>query len=161
MKTDPMARITAEERAQKKQNLDDMVISIFMNEGWDFVTYDRLAKEFNVRKSSIQAYYPNSVMFATALQGKIFPLVVPLLNFTTKQAFIDSWIQAYKDEEQHIFKEVMKMLLDNILKDGTSPYSRGAVFKLQEMLAKNIGSKDAEDAIKMVFGEMIYTKMDF
>lgn len=155
-----MARITAEERAQKKQKLDDMVISIFMNEGWDSVTYDRLAKEFKVRKSSIQAYYPNSVMFATALQGKIFPLVVPLLNFTTKQAFIDSWIQAYKDEDQHIFKEVMKMLLDNILKDGTSPYSRGAVFKLQEMLAKNIGSQDAEDAMKMVFGEMIYTKMD-
>lgn len=154
-----MAKITAEERAQKKQNLDSMVISIFMNEGWDFVTYDRLAKEFNVRKSSIQAYYPSSIMFATALQGKIFPLIVPLLNFTTKQAFIDSWIKAYKDEEQHIFKEVVKMLLANILKDGTSPYSRGSVLNLQEMLAKNIGNKDAEGAIKMVFGEVIYMKM--
>ncbi|WP_318448830.1 TetR/AcrR family transcriptional regulator [Photobacterium leiognathi] len=156
-----MARITAEERAQKKQALDEMVISIFMNEGWDHVTYDRLAKEFNVRKSSIQAYYPNSIMFATALQGKVLPLVMPLLNFTSKQAFIDSWLKAYKDEQQHIFKEVVKMLLDNILKDGTSPYARGAVLKLQEMLAANIGEKDAEEAMKMVFGEIIYTRMNF
>ncbi|OBU41668.1 hypothetical protein CTM76_17005 [Photobacterium phosphoreum] len=154
-----MARITAKERVQKKQNLDNMVISIFMNEGWDSVTYDRLAKEFNVRKSSIQAYYPSSIMFATALQGKIFPLIIPLLNFTTKQAFIDSWIKAYENKEQHIFKEVVKMLLANILKDGTSPYSRGSVLNLQKILAKNIGNKDAEDAIKMVFGEIIYMKM--
>jgi len=154
-----MARITAEERAQKKQNLDEMIVTIFMTEGWRAVTYDRLAKEFNVRKSSIQSYYASSVMFATALQGKVFPIIIPLLDFSTKQLFIDSWVKAYKDEEQHVFKEVVHMLLDNILKDGTSPHSRGAVFKLQQNLAITIGEVEAENAIKMVFGEIIYLKM--
>lgn len=154
-----MARITAEERAQKKQKLDDMIMTIFMNEGWNSVTYDRLAKEFNVRKSSIQAYYPHSIMFATALQGKLFPLITPLLDFTTKEAFILSWSKAYRDETQSVFKDVMEMLLDNILKDGTSPYSKGAVLKLQQMLSKNTGEQEAEAAMKIIFGEMVYSKM--
>ncbi|WP_240645433.1 TetR/AcrR family transcriptional regulator [Vibrio mediterranei] len=139
--------------------MDDKIFSIFINEGWGSVTYDRLAKEFSVRKSSIQAYYPSSIMFATALQGKVFPLVIPLLDFSTKQGFIDSWLKAYKDEEQHLFKEVVEMLFDNILKDGTSPHSRGSVLRLQQILAQNIGEDDAKMAIKIVFGEIIYLKM--
>ncbi|UJF19168.1 TetR/AcrR family transcriptional regulator [Vibrio sp. SS-MA-C1-2] len=154
-----MARITAEEKAQKKQRMDDRIFSIFMTEGWGAVTYDRLAKEFNVRKSSIQAYYASNIMFATALQGKVFPMIMPLLDFTSKQGFIDSWLKAYRDEDSHLFKEVVKMLLDNILKDGTNPYSRGAVVRLQQLLAKNIGEDEAQSAIKNVFGEIIYNKM--
>lgn len=154
-----MAKISAEEKAKKKQNMDDKIYSIFINEGWGAVTYDRLAKEFNVRKSSIQAYYPTNIMFATALQGKIFPLVIPLLDFSTKQGFINSWLKAYKDEEQHVFKEVVKMLFDNILKDGTSPHSRGAILRLQQILAQNIGEEDAQLAIKIAFGEILYRKM--
>ncbi|AYV23406.1 MULTISPECIES: TetR/AcrR family transcriptional regulator [Vibrio] len=154
-----MAKISAEEKAKKKQSMDDKIFSIFINEGWGSVTYDRLAKEFSVRKSSIQAYYPSSIMFATALQGKVFPLVIPLLDFSTKQGFIDSWLKAYKDEEQHLFKEVVEMLFDNILKDGTSPHSRGSVLRLQQILAQNIGEDDAKMAIKIVFGEIIYLKM--
>ncbi|EDL54097.1 hypothetical protein VSAK1_21394 [Vibrio mediterranei AK1] len=154
-----MAKISAEEKAKKKQSMDDKIFSIFINEGWGSVTYDRLAKEFSVRKSSIQAYYPSSIMFATALQGKVFPLVIPLLDFSTKQGFIDSWLKAYKDEEQHLFKEVVEMLFDNILKDGTSPHSRGSVLRLQQILAQNIGEDDAKMAIRIVFGEIIYLKM--
>ncbi|MCG9789334.1 TetR/AcrR family transcriptional regulator [Vibrio mediterranei] len=154
-----MAKISAEEKAKKKQSMDDKIFSIFINEGWGAVTYDRLAKEFNVRKSSIQAYYPSNIMFATALQGKVFPLVIPLLDFSTKQGFIDSWLIAYKDEEQHLFKEVVEMLFDNIMKDGTSPHSRGSVLRLQQILAQNIGEDDAKMAIKIVFGEIIYLKM--
>lgn len=154
-----MARITAEQKAAKRKSMDEKILSIFMNEGWGAVTYDRLAKEFNVRKSSIQAYYTSSTMFATALQGKVFPLIVPLLDFSTKQAFIDSWMKAYRDEGEHVFKEVMKMLLDNILKDGTSQFSREAVLRLQHMLSHKIGDEEAQSAIKVVFGEMIYCKM--
>lgn len=154
-----MARITAEEKARKKQAMDDKIVSIFMTEGWASVTYDRLAKEFNTRKSSIQAYYPSNIMFATALQGKVMPMVIPLLDFTTKQSFVDSWLTAYEDENEHVFREVVIMLMDNIHKDGTSPYSRGAVLRLQQQLALSIGEQEAVSAIKTIFGEITYRKM--
>lgn len=154
-----MARITVQEKQQKKEKLDECIVNIFLNEGWSAVTYDRLAKEFNVRKSSIQAYYPSSIMFATALQGIIFPILVKLLNFSSKEKFIDSWVVAYNDTNNHVFRESIEMLLQNIIKDGTSPYSRGGVLKLQHHLSLSIGEEEAIDAIKCVFGELIYRKM--
>ncbi|WP_234496607.1 TetR/AcrR family transcriptional regulator [Vibrio maritimus] len=154
-----MARISAEERAKKKLILDGLVLSIFLEEGWGAVTYDRLAKEFGVSKSSIQNYYPSSIMFATALQGKVLPMVLPLLNFSSEEKFVSSWICAYEDEQHHVFREVVEMLIDNILKDGTSPYSRGGALKLEEMLAKNTDESSAKRAMKTVFGEVIYRKM--
>ncbi|MGV2987553.1 TetR/AcrR family transcriptional regulator [Vibrio sp. E150_011] len=154
-----MARITAEEKRQKKERMDECIVKIFLNEGWSSVTYDRLAKEFNVRKSSIQAYYPSSIMFATALQGVIFPLFLEMLDFETKDKFIDSWVSAYEDESNHVFREVVEMLLQNILKDGTSPYSRGGVLRLKQHLAQTIGEGEATSAIKSVFGELVYRKM--
>ncbi|MGL6258948.1 TetR/AcrR family transcriptional regulator [Vibrio sp. WXL103] len=154
-----MARITAQEKQEKKQRMDQRIVDIFLNEGWSAVTYDRLAKEFNVRKSSIQAYYPSSIMFATALQGIVFPIVVKTLNFESKQAFIDSWVSAYEDKSNHVFREAVEMLLQNILKDGTSPHSRGGVLKLQNHLAQSIGEEEAIDAIKSALGELIYRKM--
>ncbi|MGR5450845.1 TetR/AcrR family transcriptional regulator [Vibrio sp. PNB22_3_1] len=154
-----MARITAQEKLQKKEKMDECIVNIFLNEGWSAVTYDRLAKEFSVRKSSIQAYYPSSIMFATALQGIIFPIIVDILDFDSKEKFINSWVTAYEDINNHVFRETIEMLLQNILKDGTSPYSRGGVLKLQHHLALSIGEKEAIDAIKSVFGELIYRKM--
>ncbi|MEZ9701402.1 TetR/AcrR family transcriptional regulator [Vibrio sp. 10N.261.46.E12] len=154
-----MARITAEERRQKKERMDERIVKIFLNEGWSSVTYDRLAKEFNVRKSSIQAYYPNSIMFATALQGVVFPILLDILDFETKDKFIDSWITAYEDPNNHVFREVIEMLLQNILKDGTSPYSRGGVLRLKQHLAQTIGETEATEAIKSVFGELVFRKM--
>lgn len=154
-----MARITAQERREKKEKMDECIVNIFLNEGWSSVTYDRLAKEFNVRKSSIQAYYPSNVMFATALQGVVFPIVMGLLNFESKDKFIDSWLNAYQDKDNHVFREAVEMLLQNILKDGTSPHSRNGVLRLQHHLSAEIGEEEAIDAVKSVFGELIYRKM--
>ncbi len=154
-----MARITAEEKRQKKEKMDECIVKIFLEEGWSSVTYDRLAKEFNVRKSSIQAYYPSSIMFATALQGVAFPLFIEMLDFTSKEKFIDTWVATYEDQSNHVFREVVEMLLQNILKDGTSPYSRGGVLRLQQHLAQTIGEEEAKSAIKSVLGELIYRKM--
>ncbi|MGF1768144.1 TetR/AcrR family transcriptional regulator [Enterovibrio makurazakiensis] len=139
--------------------MDELIFQIFLAEGWEAITYDRLAKELNVRKSSIQSYYPKNVMFATALQGRVFPVVIEKLDFSSKDGFIQSWLLAYHDEESHIFKEVVKMLLHNIIKNGTSPYSRSAIMKLQHILGKNIGEEGADHAIKMVLGATLYSQM--
>ena len=154
-----MARITTEEKEQKKKMMDELIFQLFLSEGWEAVTYDRLAKELNLRKSSIQSYYPKSIAFATALQGRIFPIVIQKLNFKSKQQFIESWLAAYSDEQCHIFKEVVKMLLNNIIKSSTSPHSLKAIMRLQNLLAQNIGEEEAGKTIKIVLGETLYIQM--
>jgi hypothetical protein len=51
------------------------------------------------------------------------------------------------------------MLLENIIKDGSSPYSRGAIVNIHHLLEQNMTKEEAETAIKSVFGEMMYKKI--
>jgi|GEM_PF-3109235 len=155
-----MARISAEERERKKKAMDAIVFQIFMTEGWDHVTYDRLAKETGMGKSSVQRYYESKMMFATALQGKVFPLAVQKLNFTSSDAFIESWDRALHDPESHVFREVVRMLMTNIMNLGTSQHSRTAVMKIVQMLAQSIGEEKAQQSVQMVLGRTIFSYMD-
>ncbi|MCG3885114.1 TetR/AcrR family transcriptional regulator [Photobacterium leiognathi] len=154
-----MARISAQEKEQKKAMMDEHIYQLFIKEGWDSVTYDRLAKDLNLRKSSIQAYYEKSIMFATALQGRVFPVVIQKLDFSSKEAFIESWVRAFHDENCHIFRDIVKMLLQDIIKTGSSIHSKGAVLRIEQMLAQSIGEEEAKICIKRVFGETLYSQM--
>ncbi|WP_295891483.1 TetR/AcrR family transcriptional regulator [uncultured Vibrio sp.] len=155
-----MARITAAEKEQTKKAWDAIIFQIFMTEGWDAVTYDRMAKETGKGKSSIQRYYESKLMFATALQGKVFPMAVQKLDFTSSGNFINSWMKAYHDKESHIFREVVKMLIDNIMTAGTAPQSRGAIARICQLLSQHMPEQEAEDAVKMVLGCTLYTYLE-
>ncbi|MCG3816103.1 TetR/AcrR family transcriptional regulator [Photobacterium damselae] len=154
-----MARISVIEREKKKAIMDELIYQLFLAEGWDAVTYDRLSKELDMRKSTIQSYYEKSIMFATALQGRVFPLVIQKLDFSTKEAFLSSWANAYSDPDSHIFRETVRMLLLNIVKPGTSPISRGAVVRLEKMLSESIGDQEANLTIKEALGTTLYYQM--
>ena len=152
-----MARITVKEKEHKKAMMDEIIHQLFIREGWEAVTYDRLAKELDMRKSSIQSYYSKNILFASALQGRIFPVVIQKLDFTSKEAFIETWLKSFHDKECHVFRDTIKMLLQNIIKTGTSPYTKGAVMKLQSLLTQKIGEKEATYAIKWVLGETLFS----
>lgn len=154
-----MARITAEEREQKKKMMDEYIYNLFVTEGWDAITYDRLAKDLNIGKSSVQRYYENKMLFATALQGRIFPEVIRQLDFTSKDRFIESWISAYHNQSSLIFREAVRMLMTNIMTASTSPYSRNAVNRLESMLSANIGEEEANLSIKIALGTIAYSYM--
>ncbi len=79
-------------------------------------------------------------------------------DFSSKEAFIDSWVGAFHDENCHIFRDIVKMLLQNIIKTGTSIHSKGAVLRIEQMFAQSIGEA-AKISIKRVFGETLYSQM--
>lgn len=155
-----MARITAEEKEQKKNQYDALIFQIFTEEGWDAVTYDRLAKELGIGKSSLQRYYPSNLFFATALQGKVFPLAIQKLDLSSKSAFIQSWLTAYHDENDHIFHEVIRMLMVNIMNHGGAPATKSAIGRLIALLAQTLGEDDAKDAVITALGHTIYSYIE-
>ncbi|MGF1698207.1 TetR family transcriptional regulator [Vibrio lamellibrachiae] len=155
-----MARITVAEREQKKQMMDDLIFRLFMTEGWEVVTYDRLAKELGMGKSSIQRYYESKNMFMTALQGKVFPLAMQKLDFSTSEAFINSWVKAYHDEDSHVFREVVRMLMDNIMSSGTAPQAKAAIYRMIQQLENIMPHQEAEDTMKMVLGCTVYAFLE-
>ncbi|MDD9194460.1 TetR/AcrR family transcriptional regulator [Aliivibrio sp. S3MY1] len=155
-----MARITTEERERKKAQYDALILSIFLEEGWDAITYDRLAKDLGIGKSSVQRYYENRMLFATALQGKLMPMALRRLDMTSKEAFIDSWELAINDDQDHVFREIVRMLMTNILHVGTSKATAMAVNRLISVLSTSIGENEAVEAVKASLGLTMFVYMN-
>lgn len=148
-----MARITAAEMERKKQKYDDLILHLFLTEGWDAITYDRISKEMGVTKSSIQRYYPHKMRFATALQGKIFPEVIKLLNFSSKDEFIRSWEISLKDNQ--VFRESIRIIMTNAVAPVTAEGTQRALERLTKLLIQNIGEVEAKQTVEEVLGRTL------
>ena len=92
-----MAYISPEERQRKKDTYDAYIYEVFITDGWDCVTYDRISKHFGITKSSVQRYYPHRADFGKALSGRVFPLMVKHLDFTSKKTLLIHGAKALRD----------------------------------------------------------------
>ena len=149
-----MARISQEEKEQNQAHYDAVIFELFITEGWEAVTLDRVAKECGIRKSTLQGYYKNKDQFAYALQGKIFPMFAGKLDFQSAERFKASWRTLHS--EDRVFREVVLMLIDNIVSRGGSEGTRGAIIRLVHVLSVNITEEAAEQAVKEALGETLF-----
>ena len=88
-----MARITREARRQKKELLDNFIWEVFKSEGWDAVTYQRLADKLGTTKSTIQRYYPSQVDFLEGIEGRALGEMLPFMDLSSADSFSESWTQ--------------------------------------------------------------------
>jgi hypothetical protein len=152
-----MAYISPEQRKQKKELFDAYIYDLFLSEGWDAITYQRISKRFNTTSSSIQRYYPYKTDFAEALDGKVFPLISKHLSFEGKEAFVNSWVTALDDE---FFAMVVRMLIENAMAPRTHTNTIGGAMKLMTGLSQTMTPQEAKEAIESVLGKSIVTFMN-
>lgn len=144
-----MARITKAKWEENFANYNAIILRIFLNEGWDHVTYDRLSKETGLRKSTLQGYYPSNTDFEVALKGKVFPIIAQHLDFESKEALIASWQSAMKDTQ---FRMVMRMFVMHAYKKGADGSGRQGVLGLGKLIADKLPEDDALETIRLLFG---------
>ena len=147
-----MARISKQEREQNQRTYDEYIFNLFVAEGWECVTLDRISKGLGIRKSTLQGYYPDKDAFLNVLQGRVFPHIVGQLDFTSRSAFIDAW--SHLLATNNVFQQAVKMLLITIVKNGGEPRPRiqAPIQRLVSELGKNIGHDEASSTIKECFG---------
>jgi hypothetical protein len=100
------------------------------------------------------------MMFATALQGKLMPMALRRLDMTTKDAFIESWELAINDDRDRVFREIVRMLMTNILHVGTSKATVMAVNRLISVLSTSIGRDKATETVKIALGSTMFIYMN-
>ena len=108
-----MARISNLEREKKKSDLDAIVLTIFWEEGIDALTYARVAESYNTSRGAIQRYYPSQNDFYTSLRGKVMPLMLEKLDWSSINNFHNSWISELSNTEDCRFKRVIELLFHN------------------------------------------------
>lgn len=153
-----MARVSAEEIQRKRKMYDECILNLFLTEGWDAVTYDRIAKEMGITKSSLQRYYANKMQFAYALEGQVFQQATKLLDFTDRGAFLDSWKQSLNDNQ--IFRECLHIIMTNALAPVSATATTKAVTRLTGVLANNIGKVEAQDTVDLALGRSLISYMN-
>ncbi|MCZ8485964.1 TetR family transcriptional regulator [Vibrio lentus] len=98
------------------------VLNLFLTEGWDAVTYDRIAKEMGITKSSLQ-HYANKMQFAYALEeGEVFQQLSCWTLLTGVSCLLDSWKRSLN--ENQIFRECL-----HIMTNALAPISATATTK--------------------------------
>ena len=153
-----MARVSAEEIQRKRKMYDECILNLFLTEGWDAVTYDRIAKEMGITKSSLQRYYANKMQFAYALEGQVFQQATKLLDFTDRSSFLDSWKQSLNDNQ--IFRECLHIIMTNALAPVSAAATTKAVTRLTGVLANNIGKVEAQDTVDLALGRSLISYMN-
>ncbi|MFA0000619.1 TetR/AcrR family transcriptional regulator [Vibrio lentus] len=153
-----MARVSAEEIQRKRKMYDECILNLFLTEGWNAVTYDRIAKEMGITKSSLQRYYANKMQFAYALEGQVFQQATKLLDFTDRGSFLDSWKQSLN--ENQIFRECLHIIMTNALAPVSAAATTKAVTRLTGVLATNIGKVEAQDTVDLALGRSLISYMN-
>ena len=153
-----MARVSAEEIQRKRKMYDECILNLFLTEGWDAVTYDRIAKEMGITKSSLQRYYANKMQFAYALEGQVFQQATKLLDFTDRSSFLDSWKHSLN--ENQIFRECLHIIMTNALAPVSAAATTKAVTRLTGVLANNIGKVEAQDTVDLALGRSLISYMN-
>lgn len=148
-----MARITAEEKARKQEELNKIILDIFWNEGFHAVTYTEVAKRFGTTKSAIQRYFPSSDDFPLAWQGKIGPIMMGCLDWSSKEQFVESWMAALSNEEDIRFRRIMELLYIETSKPQSSQPTKFGVERFTQQIVNAFGD---ESVAHEVFGRTFY-----
>lgn len=152
-----MAYISPQERQRKKEAFDAYVLQIFLEEGWEAISYERVSKHFKTTNSSIQRYYPHRADFGNALSGHILPILAKHLKFDTKQVFIESWAEAMHD---WFFAMVIKMIIENSVVTNTDNNIKKGVYRMVGVLENTMTNEEAVDALESVLGKSVMFYMN-
>ncbi|MBC7005673.1 hypothetical protein BIZ37_24245 [Photobacterium sp. BZF1] len=144
-----MARISKDKWQENFAKYNAIILEIFLTEGWDFVTYDRLSKETGLRKSTLQGYYPSNQDFAVAMDGKVLPIIMQHLSFESREALIQSWAESLESQK---FRMIMKMFVMHASKHESE--GRGALGAkgLLNIIQYELPDEDGLELLQHLFG---------
>ncbi|WP_299138859.1 hypothetical protein [uncultured Vibrio sp.] len=110
-----MARISQEDKLRKQNELNQIVMDIFWEEGADAVTYAEVARRYETSKSAIQRYYTSQVSFLDFLKCGLVPIVEHRVDWRSENTIKESWFIALNDNVDLRFKKAVEFLMREAL----------------------------------------------
>ncbi|EEY71153.1 Uncharacterised protein [Grimontia hollisae] len=92
-----MAKNTKEGALQTEVLIYQTIIDVFMEEGWEGVTYGSIAKRTGMSRSGIQRVVPTKESMVSAFQGQMLAYVTSKIDTTDSETIKQSWMLALKE----------------------------------------------------------------
>ncbi|WP_028863773.1 TetR family transcriptional regulator [Psychromonas aquimarina] len=129
-----MAKNSQQDARLTEQRIHQAIIDIFMEQGWQAVTYGSLAKHTGLSRGGVQRIVPSKEAMLNAFQGQIFQFVTGKLDFTTSAALFKSWNESLDNPQ---FRHCIKYLITAVNADsGGKQKAKTGLDKLAEMAGR-------------------------
>jgi len=153
-----MARITQQQKLENQKKYNKIVLELFLAEGHESLTYARIAKEIGVSLTTLQGYFPSTRAIRAALHGHILPILLQPLNFSSENAFYESWDKALEEPQ---FQSVMKLIFFHASQtEQPEGFNLQADGELRQKAVESFGS-NARQVIETVIGRSLLKMTNF
>ncbi|ELR65951.1 Transcriptional regulator [Photobacterium marinum] len=146
-----MARVTPEESQKTRQKITDAVISCLLDPqiGYEKMTYSRIQSITGLSRGGILNHFNKKEEFLSVLDGKLFDTILTSLDFSSREAFIESFEAANQKPE---FKAVLLLLITNLSCDITSQKALESWIKLEQLIEDKLGTPVKEYDLPRLLG---------
>lgn len=103
-----MAKNTKQGALETEALIYRTIVEIFMEQGWDAVTYGSIAKRTGLSRSGIQRVVPTKEDMVSAFQGQVLAYVTSQIDTTDSESIKRTWIEALSETK---FSNCIRYLL--------------------------------------------------
>jgi AcrR family transcriptional regulator len=103
-----MAKNSQKNALLTEKKIHQAILDIFLDEGWDAVTYGSIAKHTGLSRGGVQRVVPSKEAMSEVTKGKLLEIVTEQLDFENEDAFVQSWMNGLQDQR---FSNCIKYLI--------------------------------------------------
>ena len=145
-----MAKSTQKQALLTEKRIQQAIVDIFMEKGWEAISYGSIAKHTGLSRGGVQRIVPNKDAMMGAFQGQIALFVAEQLDFSTDESITESWMIALNNLQ---FRNCLKFFIGAISSDS-----------LGKALAKkgfeNFAEKMGQEKMQSLIGLSVYRLLD-
>jgi len=147
-----MPRISNKEYEERREILNAVILEMFFDKGWDYLSYGTISEASGFKRSTIQGYFKTSNDFSKALAGRIFPYIISKLTLVNRDEFVKSWDKAIEDDK---FRYIITMLIRTATDDiKVNPLAVAGLNRLIGLITSKLGD-DAYQDLELLLGRTV------
>lgn len=145
-----MAKSTQKQALVTEKRIHQAIIDIFMEKGWEAISYGSIAKHTGLSRGGVQRIVPNKDAMLAAFQGQVATFVHDQLDFTNEHLLTESWTSALENLQ---FRNCIKFFIGAI---STNSPGRVVARKGFDTFSEKIG----QEKMQSLIGLSVYHLLD-
>ncbi|MEI6898085.1 MAG: TetR/AcrR family transcriptional regulator [Psychromonas sp.] len=112
-----MAKSTQKQALLTELRIHQAIIDIFMEKGWEAISYGSIAKYTGLSRGGVQRIVPNKDAMMGTFQGQMTELVAGQLDFSDEASLTKSWVRALDNLQ---FRNCIKFFISATCNESSS-----------------------------------------
>ena len=145
-----MAKSTQKQALLTELRIHQAIIDIFMEKGWEAISYGSIAKHTGLSRGGVQRIVPNKDAMMGAFQGQVVEYVSEQLDFSDETSLTDSWVTALETLQ---FRNCIKFFISAI---STESPGKALAKRGFESFSEKVG----QEKMQSLIGLSVYRLLD-